>query len=209
MNTKIFASMVLALVLIPVFSNAQVSFTLKQGVTASTLSEIGDLGDNNNISLSYTIGGFAIIPLNGKLSFQPEVNYNRKGRFEKSTISGITQRASQSYDFIQVPLLLRVTPANMLTNSNAKVFFNGGVYEGFVLKSQALVKANDAIVGTDITDKTKNNDFGVVFGGGVEFPFRSMMLQFDLRYDMGLTKITNQSDNFQTKALSLTMGVRF
>lgn len=203
-NVFAFSILVLSLT-----ANAQVSLNVKHGIVASTFSKPGDLGDNNNVSLSYTAGFFGVIPLSQTFAVQPEINYIRKGRFEKETALGVSNKTSFSANYLQIPLLIRYTAPSVFGTSNAKLFLNTGVYDGILLHSGKRIKTGDEIIGKDQTHDFKSNDVGLIFGGGVQFPVRQFLVQFDLRYDMGLTKITNQSDSYTTKALSLTMGVKF
>lgn len=55
-------------------------------------------------------------------------------------------------------------------------------------------------------DTTKSMDFGVVFGGGVDFG----TLSVDLRLDLGLTSIDDSADSsdIQNRTLSLLVGYR-
>lgn len=210
MNSRILKSVfAFSILVLSLTTNAQVSLNVKHGMVASTFSKLGDLGDNNNISLSYTAGFFATVPLSNSFSLQPEINYVSKGRFEKQTAMGVTNRTSLSAKFLQIPLLIRYTAPNVFGESSTKLFLNTGVYDGILLHSERRIKTGDDMIGKDQTSDFKGSDWGLVFGGGVQFPFRQFLVQFDLRYDMGLSKITNQNDNYSTKALSLTMGVKF
>jgi hypothetical protein len=44
---------------------------------------------------------------------------------------------------------------------------------------------------------------------GVTFPVKKLTLQADLRYDMGLSKVNFQPDDYHTKAMSLSRGILF
>lgn len=210
MNSRVLKSVfAFSILVLSLTTNAQVSLNVKHGIVASTFSKWGDLGDNNNVSLSYSAGFFAVIPMSQTFAIQPEINYMKKGRFEKETAMGISNKVSSSANYLQIPLLVRYTAPTVFGASNTKLFLNTGVYDGILLHSENRIKAGNEIIGRDETSDYKSNDWGLVFGGGVQFPFRQFLVQFDLRYDMGLTKITNQDDNYTTKALSLTMGVKF
>ncbi len=210
MNSRILKSVfAFSILVLPLTLNAQVSLNVKHGIVASTFSKVGDLGDNDNISLSYTAGFFAVLPVGQTFAIQPEINYIRKGRLEKETTLGITNKTSFSANYLQIPILIRYTAPSVFGSSNAKLFLNTGFYDGILLHSEKRIKIGDELMGEDQTSDFKSNDWGLAFGGGVQFPFRQFVVQFDLRYDMGRTKITNQGDDYSTKALSLTMGVKF
>jgi hypothetical protein len=210
MKTRILKSaFAFSILVLPFALNAQVSLNVKHGIVASTFSKLGDLGDNSNLSVSYTAGFFAIVPLNSSFAVQPEINYVKKGRLENETTLGIANKTSSSGSYLQVPVLMRYTAPGVFGSSNAKLFLNTGFYDAILLHSEKRIKIGDELVGEDQTKTYKHNDVGLVFGGGVQFPFKQFLVQFDLRYDMGLTNITNQNDDYSTKALSLTMGVKF
>jgi outer membrane immunogenic protein len=210
MKTRILKNIIaFSMLLLPLGINAQVSLNVKHGIVASTFSKIGNLGDNEHITLSYTAGVFAIVPMSNSISIQPELNYIRKGRLEEFSTLGVSNKTKSSAEYLQIPVMIRYTPADVLGASKAKLFFNAGMYEGILLHSETRIKSGNELTGVDQTDAFKHTDFGLVFGGGVQFPCKQFLVQFDLRYDMGLTKITNQNDNYHTKALSLTMGVKF
>ncbi|HEX2934913.1 MAG TPA: porin family protein [Bacteroidales bacterium] len=210
MNSRILKSVfAFSILVLSLTTNAQVSLNVKHGIVASTFSKLGNLSDNNNVSLSYTAGFFAVIPTSQYFAIQPEINYIRKGRFEKETSMGVSNRIYSSANYLQIPLMIRYTAPSVFESPNTKLFLNTGIYDGILLHSERRIKIGDELAGKDQTSDYKGNDWGLIFGGGVQFPFRQFLVQFDLRYDMGLTKITNQNDNYTTKALSLTMGVKF
>lgn len=190
-------------------ADAQVKPMVRLGIAASTLSSIGDLYDNDCISVSYVAGGSAIIPIKGIVSVQPELNLIRKGRYDNENVSGTRIKTLQYIDYIQVPVLLRITPLSLTEGLKSKVFFNIGPYGSMLLNAKSRVKTGSKSVTTDQKDNFKSSDFGLIIGSGVQFPFNKMTFQFDLRYDMGLTKVSEVNEKYNTKSLSLAFGVLF
>jgi hypothetical protein len=90
-----------------------------------------------------------------------------------------------------------------------KVYFNAGPYVAALLKSQNKPEnvtewKDDSYSGVD-----KDPDLGLVLGMGVTFPVKKLTLQADLRYDMGLSKVNFQPDDYHTKAMSISLGILF
>jgi len=190
-------------------AEAQVKPMVRLGIAASTLSSIGDLYDNDCISVSYVAGGAAIIPIKGIVSVQPELNLIRKGRYDNERVSGTRVKSLLFIDYIQVPVLFRITPTSLTEGLKSKVFFNVGPYGSLLLNAKSRVKNGGKSVTTDQKDNLKDSDFGLILGSGIQFPFNKMTFQIDLRYDMGLTKVSEISDDYNTKSLSLAFGILF
>ena len=115
------------LTLVPIMAEAQISFDTRHGIAISTLSKPGDLYDNDNLTVSYTGGAFAVIPMVKNLAIQPEINYIRKGRCDENNLSGSSQETTCKYHYLQVPVLARYN-AIITGNSESCIFFNAGPY---------------------------------------------------------------------------------
>jgi hypothetical protein len=209
MKTSKMITLVLVLSsLIPNIANAQVSFGTRHGLAVSTISKTGDIYDNADLSASYTGGLFVSIPLYSNLAIQPEINYIRKGRCNEKELNGTNLETCCKYDYLQLPVLARYS-ASLSPGSKTNLFFNAGPYAALMLKSEnRLINGDELPSGLGVKD-AKTPDFGLILGGGVEFPVRSFKVQFDLRYDMGLNKIDGQPDDFRTKSMSLGAGLIF
>jgi hypothetical protein len=208
MKTKqLIVTALLMIMLFTVPATAQISVGTRQGITLSTLSKIGDIYDNDQITTSYTGGVFMTVPVKGAFNFAPEVNFIRKGRSDE-TQDGSVVSSSNHYDYIQVPVMARYN--STLSNSDkCPIFFNAGPYAAFLLKSQTKQTGSNDWVDESYNSGDKKPDFGIIFGGGVSVPFHKFKLQLDLRYDMGLTELNNQPEDYRTKAVSLAAGIMF
>lgn len=211
MKTNFFKKMAfLAVIVIPFSTFGQIKPLVKLGLSMSTLSQRGDLCDNNNYTASYNVGGSVLIPLGSQVDFQPEVNLIRKGRFDENTNAGITTKNIQYINYLQVPLMFRCTPNGLLGDSKSKVFLNIGPYGSLLLNAKSRVDVAGNITTTNQNDYFKKSDFGLTLGGGVQFPVKSNTFQIDLRYDLGLSRVTPVSANdYNTKALNLSIGLLF
>jgi hypothetical protein len=209
MKTKhliLFAAAILLTV--PAIVKAQITVGTHHGMTVSTISKIGDLYDNDQLTTSYTGGIYTLIPIKGRTSFQAELNYEKKGRSIEPGFAGNTQEFKSIYHYLQVPLLVRYS-REFTINSHNKVYLNAGPYTSALLKSEYTLKTGDEMPASNVNDENKTPDAGILLGGGFSFPMNKFILEFDLRYEMGLVKMGNQPDNFRSKALNLTAGIRF
>ncbi len=208
MKTKhlVIAAMV-STTLLPFHATAQISLGTRQGVSFSTLSKIGDIYDNDQFTTSYTGGIFMNVPVKGHLSFAPEVNFIRKGRSDELN-EGTLGNRSAHYDYLQVPVMVRYN-STLSESDKYTIFFNAGPYAGFLLKSQTKQAGSSEWTNDTYKSNDKDPDFGLIAGGGVTVPLNKFKLQFDLRYEMGLTKLNHQPEDYRTKAISLAAGIMF
>ncbi len=192
---------VLALTLISLSSFAQVNLGLRTGAAVSTFASKGDLLDNTNVTLSYTVGAFATMPIGSSFAVQPEINYVRKGRNEETSELNTTSQVDYMVHYLQVPVLMQYRDENMLGKKGSIFYVSAGPYAAFALNNQTR-PSNSIQVTYD-----KKTDWGASFGIGIQTPICSKNIRFDLRYDMGLAEIANQPTDYRTKALSLTVGI--
>jgi len=196
-----------ALLFISMSTFAQTSFGFRNGVAATTLSAKGDLFNNNNMTISYTAGIFSTISLNKSLAIQPELNYVRKGRSNETSELNTTTETDFLLNYLEIPVLLQYRNDQMLEKSGSVFYINAGPYAGFVLSTKT--NASDGEGSTPNISDEKNTDWGATMGIGFQTPIFKKDICFDLRYDMGLSEIAQQPDDYRTKALSLTVGIKF
>ncbi|PKP46954.1 MAG: hypothetical protein CVT94_13020 [Bacteroidetes bacterium HGW-Bacteroidetes-11] len=187
--------------------HAQISFGTRHGVTISTLAKTGDLYDNEEMHFAYTGGIFVTAPVKGVFAIQPELNYICKGRSNESS-EFIESNYQSRYHYLQIPVLARFNTHLSMTEKT-KVYFNAGPYASALLKSQNKPENVSDWKDDKYNDVDKDPDFGLVLGMGVTFPVNKLTLQADLRYDMGLSKLNYQPDDYRTKALGITIGIIF
>jgi hypothetical protein len=188
-------------------ANAQISVGTRHGISISTLSKTGDLADNDEMIATYTGGLFVTLPVKGDFAIQPELNYLCKGRSSEETEFTSTEFSSR-YHYLQLPVMLRYN-SNVTGNENTKLYFTAGPYASALLKSQCKLENCNEWSDDNYDNVDKDPDLGVIFGMGVTFPVKNLKLQADLRYDMGLSKLNFQPDDYRTKALSLSLGIMF
>jgi hypothetical protein len=202
MRTKNSFFLLLPFLLISTGSFAQISYGLRTGAAVTTFANKGDITDNCNVTVSYTAGGFLDLPVGKSLFVQPEVNYIRKGRSDETSELNTSKSTDFMVHYLQVPVLMQFRDAKMFERSGSAFFISGGPYAAFALNSQVSPS------GTVALPDDKNTDWGATFGIGFQTPICRQNIRFDLRYDMGLSSISNQPADYRTKALSLTVGIQ-
>ena len=180
---------------------SQNKFGLRTGVAATTFSAKGDLLDNSNVTFSYSAGAFYDLPLSKFFAVQPEINYVRKGRNNETTELFTSTSTDFLLHYLQLPVLLQFRDARAEEKSGSFFYINAGPYAGFVLKNQ-LHPSNSL----QLSDNNQP-DWGATLGIGYQFPVCKKDIRFDLRYDLGLSKIANQPDDYRSKSLNLTIGL--
>lgn len=149
------------------------------------------------------IGGWVQMPVAPMFSIQPEAYFSMKGDSEES--GGVT--SSINMDYIEVPVLAKASfgpPASPITPS-----LFAGPSIGINLKSEAEISGTGTTAdGTfDVKDATKSTDFGLVFGGALEFG----NVGIDVRYTKGLTNVASDSGQGEIKnnVISILGSFRF
>jgi opacity protein-like surface antigen len=160
-------------------------------------------GDSPSLSnrLGFVGGGFVIVPLVSWLEVQPEALYTMKGaRFDEEGID-----SSLWLDYVEFPVLARVSRR---TSGALRYYLAAGPSLAVRVRARTRTKFGSSTEEMDISDDVERTDFGVVFGGGVEFG----SLVVDARYGLGLKDIDkDRTDDVKVtnRGLSLTAGVRF
>jgi hypothetical protein len=198
-----------AIILMATPSIAQINFGLRNGIAASTFSDKGNLYEDNHVTLSYTGGIFATIPVIKSFAIQPELNYVRKGRSNETSELNTTMETDFMIHYLEVPVLFQYRNDQLFNKSGSAFYLNAGPYAAFPLSTQTRISDNnEGGQETQIND-SKNTDWGATFGFGFQTPILKKDICFDLRYDMGCTEIEQQPTDYRTKALSLTVGIIF
>lgn len=134
------------------------------------------LNADKKMLMGFAFGGFLTFNLSPTIALQPEVLYSMKGF--KVTVEGVD--VDMTLNYLEIPVLLKAR----FGNSTTRPSLFAGPALGILLSSKA--EASGFSVDTD--DLWKTTDFGIVFGGGVDFPAGQGTMMFDARYTLGLTQ---------------------
>lgn len=185
---------ILAVGLSTTFISAQTKLGLKLGLNFSNLYG-SDVGETSSL-LGISGGAYLSYMLSDVLEIQPEVYFSRKGAKEK----GVTETETFDYDFaldyIEVPLLLKVSfPIE-------KLLIRPTIFAGPAISFKTNAKISRVINGYvyDVSyDYIKSTEVSLILGAGMSVPSKHYDWGFDLRYILGLTKIDDSGDNLNAK----------
>jgi len=184
-------------------AKAQFQWGVNAGVNASTLSALGNLGDDNALKVGFNSGLIARYRFNDWLAFKSGVAYQQKGEKIDEAITKHEIKTSLSYLVIPVKAEFSAGEKAGLKNGR-RVFFATGPYFAYLLDAKQTVSGNT----TDLNG-LNDTDFGWNLELGFEFPvMKTNALQVSLNYDMGFSDIADGMDS-QNKTASLNLGLLF
>lgn len=175
-------------------AHAQVQFGVKGGLnfsemlTSGTPTTIINGTDQHLKYFPYSTahaGVFAYVPLAKKWGFQPELVFSLQGTTGKPEQYYLVSVTEEDYRFsyLNLPLLVKYKlPVGFFAETGPQI--------GLLLHA----KVNETMVGAtnnyNVKDQYKSTDFSWTFGAGYCSPFN---LGFDIRYNLGLTDVSNAS----------------
>ena len=209
-------------------TNAQVSFGVKAGLNVSSInnlvpSSIGFDGDftSSKVKLGGQIGMYAIIHFSKILDFQPEFLFSMKGfNYEDAyyeappptpgaTGNSIIEKSRLSLNYIEIPLLLRISPAK-------NFFILSGPYLGILAMASTTTTYSNGGSWTDLaysfpftgSKEFKSMDYGVALGLGFKAEKGFTM---GLKYSQGLSSIFSTDAKMQNlnSVYQLCVGYEF
>lgn len=168
--------------------------------------------------LGFAAGAYAIIPLNERFSFQPELMFVQKGGKssdddfffddDEDFFDDGGGSAEMILNYLDIPLLVRF---DFPTDASAAPYLTAGPVVGIFLSGKQ--KFNGESISID--DEIKTLNFGLSLGAGVSFN----QFHFDLRYEIGLANILDFDEDVDdffdfdfdvtTSGLLLTVGYAF
>lgn len=127
------------------------------------------------------------------------------GRGAETTDAGVTGKLKIHY--LEVPVLL----GYRFGTTGIHPYLNGGANLGIKTGCKVDVSQGGLSFSADcdsdpINADISSFDFGIVGGGGLQIPVGTSDLTFDLRYTLGLTKISSDTD---IKNRGFTLGVGY
>jgi hypothetical protein len=183
-------------ILCATFTYAQLGFGIKGAITMNKLS--GDLDDYSNAAKTgFQLGAF--VRVGEKVHLQPEVYYSlrsgeMKFNYSQTDASGssVVRAVNQTGKFhtIDIPVLLGV---RVLKLPKLDVRVQAGPVASFIVSKSFDVTFDGIEVDDDdspiIADDFSNVNWGLQFGGGIDFLF----LTADIRYELGLNNVYKSS----------------
>jgi long-subunit fatty acid transport protein len=184
-------------------AKAQFQWGVNAGVNASTLSALGNLGDDNALKVGFNTGVIAKYRFNDWLALNSGIDYQLKG--EKRDENTIKNQIKASLSYLVLPVKAEFSASEKAGFKNGqRVFFATGPYFGYLLDSKQTISGR-----TSEMKDIKDSDFGWAFELGFEFSvMKTNSLQVSLNYDMGFSEIA-AGMNAQNKTASFNFGFLF
>jgi len=175
---------------------AQLSIGPRAAVNFSNVAVDSDEEDNPGNLLGFAFGGAVEIGVSEKFSIQQELLFSQSGFIieDDFELAGEPVDLSIKYFYLQIPLLAK------LKFGSGPAVFNvfAGPHVGFglgdiIIQTEVMGEKNS---GTQSWDDTgyKRFDFGVTGGVGVSFAVGRGNLGIDLRYQLGLSNLSDDGD---------------
>jgi len=143
----------------------------------------------------FAVGGFLTYRINEMFAIQPELIYMQKGvKFEEKE-ENFNVVVKLNLNYIEIPLLAKIT---IPTTGNLRPNLFLGPALAIKMSSKLKISALGASAEEDLPG-IKSTDFGLVFGGGVDFDLGEGTLIFDARYTLGLSNIDDTDTDESTK----------
>jgi len=194
-------------------ANAQVSLGLRAGVNIANASldpENAYLGTASKSSKTgFMIGAAAQFGLSDMISVQVEPMYAQKG----FKIEGGGGTATVKLNQIEIPVLFKAK----FGKGEVKPYVFAGPNVGIKGSSKVTVEGGGQTQDIDIDTTTASIDFGVDFGGGVEYAITpKVSIMGDVRYSLGLTDLDKSAvpaggvdGSIKSNGIQFLIGVLF
>jgi hypothetical protein len=210
MKTKLFLiAAITAMLFTCQTMQAQVKFGVHAAANLETQAKLGQLWNNCDLYQGFLVGGFLEYKAGNNLSFQTELNYQKKGAKFTSTNQGSESVVRRDFNYLTVPLLVKGTFHDNGLGENWDLNLFTGPYLGYLTSAHSnLNNANNSAV--DIENQAEKIDWGVIIGGGVTYKLgNGGAIIAELRYQMGLNKIDKEDTDLRNKGMGITIGYRF
>ena len=152
------------------------------------------------------IGGFMTYQFSDMFALEPQVAYSMEGA--TSAQGGVNSTISLNY--ISIPVFLKLY-IPLQGNTTIKPELYAGPSFAFNVAASVEQTANGQTNTADVSSQVKGFDMGLAFGGGVAFGVGTGLLDFSVRYSLGLTSWDNSGNNLTltNNVVSLIAGYAF
>ncbi len=182
---------------------------IKAGVSLATFGgddvDMGPVSPGTRTGLA--VGGFLTFAMGPNFALQPELLYVQKGaKYEEGDES-----ATFKFGYLDIPVLLKV---RFPTSGSVRPSLFAGPVGSIKLSADGEATEGDMSLSMDISDMVKGFDFGMAFGGGLDFAMGQNTLAFDARYTLGLTDWPDSVDfgdggSAKNQGWLITLGIGF
>jgi hypothetical protein len=207
MKRKIISIVTLILITSLPFYAQKIHLGITTGLNVATLSEPGNLYDNNALKTGFGGGLSLLYNLSESWGIQTGLIYEQKGFRCKQDLAAGEEKLTGTYNYLTLPL---VAQGSVSLGGNTRLYGLTGGYAGFktYAENALVVTANEPAQVTP-GDDIRRQDFGLILGGGVQVPAGNHILQAGLTYSLGLTEVTAGSPDDRNKSLLVSVTFFF
>lgn len=193
---------------------------IEGGLGAASLRgrDKGFITKSDRIRIGYEKGFFVQYNFKRIISIKTGAYYAKKGSATRIPIfydfpgpAIDTIKGKESFDYITVPLLIKVAFGNKI-----RYFINAGPYMGFLLKQteQYGPIRQSPQTTLDLTDSYKKTEKGITTGAGVLFNYKQRLhFSIEIRNSLGLTSTSKSAPatdgEIKTNAVNLLLGISY
>jgi hypothetical protein len=205
---------------------AQVSLGIKTGYTINnvyTTEGLGAIAPNFEAIDGFQIGALVDIPVGAGFSFQPELNFQRKG-FSLSegldaTLLGVNVPVGATADtriaYLDAPLLMKYT----FGQDALKAYVAAGPTFGYATgghirtRAKALLEFDLGTVDLDLDNLNYERwEVGGALAAGLEMDLNEVTVFTDVRYQRGFTELYDiplVNERVRNTGIAVSAGLRF
>ena len=187
---------------------APLQIGFKLGLNGSNTSTGYGSGSNfkdPGMKLGATVGAFVQIPLENKLSIQPELAYSSEGSLQEGKIgsnSNFVTVFTNKLGYLNLPVMVQY-------NATGKgLYGEAGPQIGFLLSAKVknAFPASGSASEIDTKEFMKSTNFGLAFGLGYNF---NEAFGVGARYVFGLSEVNDAIADMKVSTLSLAVHYKF
>lgn len=171
------------------------SIGLRLGSNLANVS--GKNTDDNSINLRTNFGALLTYSISSDFGITAEINYSGKG--SKNSESDI----NINLNYLEIPIYVNYFLGNPEATFRPKLILGG--YLGYLMSAK--------VARADVSESYSNSDVGLLLGGGGHYRLKGdNWLNFDVRYNLGLSNITPRLPNdlaLRNGVLSLNLAWTF
>ncbi len=205
------------------------SFRAGGGLSSTTFPTAATaISGQNNSQQARTVAAYIAgiglnIPIAGRLSFQPELTYIRKGYGLDYTQNGTTATGTYFFNYVEVPLFVKIAFASdrfrffAFAGPSIGYGLNGKFDQNAVSGTNTISQAGKIVFGDGQTtatiqylskDSFHQLDIGAQGGVAVGTRVGTGLFLLELRGGLGLTDFSkNEESKFRTVMIALSYGI--
>lgn len=199
----ILLAVLLAVTTVSVYSQSKLSLGFEAGINIANANQTPSTSFGSKTG--FIIGGMLDASISPQFSIAPGIRFITKG----NSYSGADGVASNSLSVIEIDALLKVK----FPLTEIKPYIFAGPNLGFILSATySQTPTGGTSSSQDVSSNVETIDFGLMFGGGLDFKVAPTMDIFgQFGYSLGLSNIqkNNPASTTKTTGIQLTTGLRF